>query len=139
MPAYDRYHEAVRNALIKDGWTITHDPLTLRLGERDLFVDLGAEQIIGAEKAARKIAVEVKTFLGTSAVTDLHEALEQFVLYQNVLAELEPQRELYLAVPEVAAQGIFQEEIGALVLRRQSVPLLSFDPEEQEVRRWILP
>ena len=139
MPAYDRYHEAVRNALIKDGWTITHDPLTLRLGERDLFVDLGAEQIIGAEKAARKIAVEVKTFLGTSAVTDLHEALGQFVLYQDVLAELDPQRELYLAVPEAAAQGIFQEKIGALVLRRQSVPLLSFDPEEQEVRRWILP
>ena len=137
MPAYDRYHEAVRNALIKDGWTITDDPLTLSVGKRTLYVDLGAEQIIGAEKAARKIAVEVKTFLGTSAVTDLHEALGQFVLYQDVLAELEPQRELYLAVPEAAAQGIFQEEIGALVLRRQSVRLLSFDPEEQEVRRWM--
>lgn len=81
--------------------------------------------------------MEVKTFLGTSAVTDLHEALGQFVLYQDVLAELEPQRELYLAVPEAAAQGIFQEEIGTLVLRRQGVRLLSFDPEEQEVRQWI--
>ncbi len=112
MPAYDRYHEAVKNALIKDGWTITHDPLTLRLGKRDLFVDLGAEQVIGAEKEAQRIAVEVKTFLGTSAITDLREALGQFVLYQDVLAELEPQRELYLAVPESAAQGIFKRRSG---------------------------
>jgi hypothetical protein len=26
MPAKDTYHNAVENALIKDGWTITHDP-----------------------------------------------------------------------------------------------------------------
>lgn len=52
MPAYDRYHEAVRNALVKDGWTITDDPLTLSVGKRSLYVDLGAEQIISAEKEA---------------------------------------------------------------------------------------
>ncbi len=34
MPARDFYHDAVKNALTKDGWTITHDPLTLRWGER---------------------------------------------------------------------------------------------------------
>ncbi len=111
MPARDIYHEAVKNALVKDGWTITHDPLTIRVGERNLFVDLGAEQIIGAEKEARKIAVEVKTFSGLSDVTDLHEALGQFVLYREVLAEMQPERELYLAVPEAAAEGIFQEEV----------------------------
>lgn len=54
MPAYDRYHQAVRNALIKDGWTITDDPLALSVGKRTLYVDLGAEQILGAEKAARR-------------------------------------------------------------------------------------
>ncbi|MGD2183210.1 element excision factor XisH family protein [Lusitaniella coriacea LEGE 07167] len=26
MPAKDTYHDAVKNALIKDGWTITADP-----------------------------------------------------------------------------------------------------------------
>jgi len=87
MPAYDRFHNAARNALIKDGWTITDDPLTLRIGERKLYVDLGAEQIIGAVKEARKIAVEVKTFASLSEITDLHEALGQFVLYHEVLAE----------------------------------------------------
>ncbi len=38
MPARDLYHDIVRTALVKDGWTITHDPLTLRWGRTDLFV-----------------------------------------------------------------------------------------------------
>lgn len=43
MPARDRYHDEVRRALIADGWQVTDDPLRLRWGKRDLFVDLGAE------------------------------------------------------------------------------------------------
>ncbi len=64
MPARDLYHDTVKNALVKDGWTITHDPLTLEVASTRLFVDLGAEQVIGAEKGLRKIAVEIKTFRG---------------------------------------------------------------------------
>jgi hypothetical protein len=48
MPARDKYHDAVRNALIKDGWTITHDPLRLVWGKRDMYVDLGAKKLLGA-------------------------------------------------------------------------------------------
>ena len=66
MPARDIYHEAVKNALVKDGWTITDDPLTLELDGERLFVDLGAERVIGAEKGLRKIAVEIITFGGPS-------------------------------------------------------------------------
>ncbi|HAX76056.1 MAG TPA: fatty-acid synthase [Cyanobacteria bacterium UBA11372] len=32
MPAKDLYHDTVRTALIKDGWTITDDPFKLRVG-----------------------------------------------------------------------------------------------------------
>ena len=39
MPAKDIYHDAARNALLKDGWTITHDPYTLTFGQRNVFVD----------------------------------------------------------------------------------------------------
>ncbi len=42
MPALDRHHEAVRNALTKDGWTITADPLTLQVAEDRVLIDLGA-------------------------------------------------------------------------------------------------
>ena len=38
MPAKDIYHETVKNALIKDGWTITDDPLKLTIGSRSLYV-----------------------------------------------------------------------------------------------------
>ena len=71
MPAKDIYHNTVRTALEKDGWTITNDLLTLEIGDRSLFVDLGAEKILAAEKQGRKIAVEVKSFLSFSPVHDL--------------------------------------------------------------------
>ena len=64
MPARDLYHNIVKRALIKDGWTITHDPYTLSFGQKDVFVALGAERPIAAEKGDEKIAVEVKTFEG---------------------------------------------------------------------------
>ena len=98
MPAKDLYHDAIKAALTKDGWTITDDPLTLRWGPKDLFVDLGAEKLLTAEKAGRKIAVEIKSFLGQSDVEDLRNALGQYVLYQQVLEEVEPDREIYLAI-----------------------------------------
>ncbi len=100
MPARDRYHNQVRNALVKDGWVITHDPLRLSWGLKDMYVDLGAELLLAAEKGARKIAVEVKTFGGLSEMDDLEKAIGQFVLYHDVLARVEPDRELYLAIPE---------------------------------------
>jgi hypothetical protein len=50
MPARDIYHNSVKNALIKDGWTITHDPYTLTFGLRDVFVDIGAERMLALSK-----------------------------------------------------------------------------------------
>ena len=68
MPARDFYHDAVRNALIKDDWMITDDPYPLKLGQKDLFIDLGAEKILAAEKGSDKIAVEIKSFVGRSVI-----------------------------------------------------------------------
>jgi hypothetical protein len=38
MPAKDIYHETVKAALIKDGWTITDDPLNLKIGTRNTAI-----------------------------------------------------------------------------------------------------
>jgi hypothetical protein len=55
--AKDKYHEQVKAALINDGWAITHDPLTIAIGRRKGFIDLGAEKtIIAAERDEEKIA-----------------------------------------------------------------------------------
>ena len=86
MPAKDLFHDCVRHALIRDGWTITHDPLRLTWGGKDLYVDLGAERLMAAEKSGQRIAVEIKSFVGDSGVDDLEKAVGQYVLYRAVLA-----------------------------------------------------
>lgn len=137
MPAKDIYHDAVKTALIKDGWTITQDLLSLRIGKKDLFIDLGAEKLLAAQKASDKIAVEVKSFIGPSEIRDLENALGQFVLYQNALSLVEPDRILYLAIREAVYLDLFEEEIGKMLLERNVIKLLSFNPEQEVITRWI--
>lgn len=138
MPAKDLYHDTVKTALIKDGWTITKDPLTLTIGTRPALVDLGADKLFAAEKDARKIAVEIKSFLSPSPMNDLEKAIGQFLLYSDILSEQEPDRSLYLAIPIAAYRGIFSEEVGQLILkRRPEFKLLVFNPIIQEVSQWI--
>ena len=96
MPAKDLYHEVVKTALIKDGWTITDDPFRIRLARgRNLFVDLGAERLLAADRSTERIAVEVKSFTRPSDMKDLEEALGQFVLYARLLIRHAPERTLF--------------------------------------------
>lgn len=137
MSARDRYHPHVRHALEKDGWTITDDPLRLRIGRKDLYVDLGAERVLAAIKGNHKIAVEIKTFCGDSEMKDLEEAIGQYILYLDVMEVIEPDRELYLAIPQQTFDDIFQDEIGKVLLAKKRMRLLIFDPESEMVQQWI--
>jgi hypothetical protein len=137
MSARDRYHDCVRSALIKDGWVITHDPLRLSWGGKDLYVDLGAEELMGAEKGGRSIAVEIKSFLGRSEIDDLEKALGQFSLYRVMLALSHPGRNLFLAVPEEAMRDVFDEPIGRLVIQEFAIQVFGFDPIAEVITRWI--
>ena len=137
MPALDRDHAIVRNALVKDGWTITDDPLTIRVGRRKLFADLGAERLLSAQKGTRKIAVEIKTFGRVSTIEDLEDAVGQFVVYRDVLAEADPDREAYVAVPHETLTGIFSEEIGLILLRRGSIRVFGYDPDRETITAWL--
>ncbi len=75
MPARDTFHELVRAALENEGWTITHDPYHIDLGFVDFYIDLGAEQLLAAIKDGKKIAVEIKTFLAASTISEFHIAI----------------------------------------------------------------
>ncbi len=70
MPVRDLNHDMVRNALRKDGWTITHDPYVIGYGDMTLFADLGAERTLAAERDGERIVVEIKSFPGPSPVRD---------------------------------------------------------------------
>jgi hypothetical protein len=138
VPAQNIYHDVVIHALATDGWTITHDPLTLSFGGKDLFVDLGAERTaIAAERGGQKIAVEIQSFLSPSPVRDLQEAVGQYEIYRAVLAETEPERLLYLAVPRRVYEGLLSERFGQLILTRLSLRLLVFDEQRERVIQWI--
>ncbi len=138
MPAKDFYHNTVVNALIKDGWTITDNPLYLRLTKgKKLFIDLGAQQLIAAEKGLEKIAVEIKSFRKASDMKDLEEALGQFVLYNRVLSRYQPDRKLYLAVTEEVRKSVFEEEAGQILIEDNLIKLFTFDPIKEVIVKWI--
>lgn len=80
--ARDLFHNSVRTALEKEGWTITHDPYHLRYSVADIYINPAAEETLAAEKDGRKIAVEIKSFMGASAISEFHKALGQFLKYQ---------------------------------------------------------
>ena len=137
MPARNIYHDAVVQALTADGWTITHDPLTLSFGGKDLFIDLGAEQVaLAAEREGRRIAVEIQRFLSPSPVRSLQEAVGQYDIYRLVLAETEPERVAYLAVPRRVYEGLLTEQFGQFVVTRLQLKLLVFDEQQRRVIRW---
>jgi len=100
MSAKDIIHDAVKNALIKDGWTITDDPYVIEYAEVTLYADLGAEHPIAAERGKQKIVVEVKSFISASFMQDLKEAVGQYVIYLGYLEASEPERKLYMAISE---------------------------------------
>ena len=136
MPAKDLYHNAVRTALEKDGWIITDDPLVLTLGLRSVFVDLGAEKLIAAERGTDKIAVEVKSFLSPSPISDLEIAWGQYFLYARTLQRKEHDRAIYLAVTETVFQTLFTEEAGQLLLAEPGFRLIVFDSNAEEILQW---
>lgn len=81
--------------------------------------------------------MEIKSFLKPSPVTDLGEAIGQYGIYQSILSELEPERELYLAVPKRTYETILTEKLGRLVVKRWQIQLIVFDEENRRIIKWI--
>ena len=140
MPARDELHDCVRTALVKDGWTITADPLRLTWGLHSMYVDLAAaEPLVSAEKGGRNIAVEVKGFGGRSEVQDLEQALGQYLLYRSVLARTNLDHWLYLAVPAKPFEALFESPLGRIVREDYHLRLVVFDPDQEVIEQWINP
>jgi hypothetical protein len=135
--AKDLFHDAVRRGLEKDQWTVTDDPLELEWEEIVVKIDLAAERLIAAERGEEKIAVEIKSFIGTSAISDFHTALGQFLNYRIMLEVNEPDRLLYLAVPRETYQTFFQSRFAQIAIERYQLKLIVYDPIIEEVVQWI--
>lgn len=138
MSRKDFYHDRVRQALIREGWTITHAPYLFDT-DPELITDLGTERTIAAERENEKIAVEIKSFLGSSQVVDLQRAIGQYTLYEEFLKVQEPDRELYLAVPRYAFEDIFDREVGRVAIQKVGLKLIVFFPSGKEDLLWRKP
>jgi XisH protein len=137
MSAKDFFHDAVKSALQKDGWTITDDPLYLKFGDDQLRVDLAAERLIAAERDREKIAVEVKSFLSPSTISEFHTALGQFLNYRVVLQVQQPERTLYLAVTEEIYRSFFRRDLAQLSMQTYQIKLIVFKPVTEVILQWI--
>ncbi len=136
MPQRDIIHDAVRNALIKDGWTIIADPYTITYRRSQLYADLCAEQQedVGAK---RVIVVEVNSFLGASALNDFHAALGQYISYRDLLAEIGQPFQVYLAMSRQAYRTVFGVDAVQAITRRERLLLLVVDVQEEVITEWI--
>ncbi len=136
MPQRDFHHDAVKQALITDGWTVTHDPYTIAYGMRRGFVDLAAERLMAAEKNGQTIAVEVKSFVGASTVTQMEQALGQYLLYRSWLARTDPHRRLFLAIDQGVEHEVFTDISGRVLIEDYGLNLLIFDVTAQRILQW---
>ena len=137
MPAKDFYHDTVRTALEKDGWIITEDPLTLSIGSRSVYVDLGAKKLLAATKGELQIAVEIKSFIGNSPVRELETALGQYLIYPQILEDQKSDRTLYLAISQTVYLDLFSEAIGQMIVNKNHLNLVVFDIQTKEIVKWI--
>jgi hypothetical protein len=137
MPLRDNIHHAVKNALIKDEWTITADPYTIKYEEIKLFADLAAERSFLAERSGQKIVVEVKSFTSPSFMRDLEAALGQYIIYRNLLAITAPDYGLYLALNERTYIGFFQQKAIQFLLQQNQMRLIVVNVESEVITQWI--
>ena len=134
----DRFHFIVKAALIQEGWDITDDPLELKVGGVNMEIDLGAERIIAAEQAGVKIAIEVKSFLArASAISEFHRALGQFINYRTALRIDDPDRMLYLAIPDLSFNTFFKLDFTQTVITENNIKLLIYSPTQDSELTWI--
>ena len=135
--AKDIFHEHVKEALIKDGWRITHDPLKIAFKGKNIEIDLGAEPIFGAQREGKEIAVEVKSFVEKSLMYAFHKALGQFINYRRILKKTDANRTIFLAVPVDVFKDFFEHPFGKDAIEEEDLKVIVFDPMEKTIVAWI--
>lgn len=136
MPAKDAIHDAVKNALVKDGWTITDDPYIVHYAELDLYADMAAERPFAAARAGRKIVVEAKSFGGLSSIQELKLAVGQYLVYKGYLGVSAPDYKIYMAVPKSTFERFFALEAVRFITKLYDVHILVVNIDTEEVDQW---
>ncbi len=125
------FYETVRQALDKDGWTITAAPFVVEYEDLRLFADFGAA------KGARSIVVEVGRFNGPSFIGDFHKITGWYYNCRSLMFEAAPESRIYLAVSRQQWEGKFQRPAIQVIIANQKICFLIFDPLTQMIVKWV--
>ncbi|MHC5936520.1 XisH family protein [Nostoc sp.] len=137
MPAKDIYHDAVKNALIKDSWIIIAEPYFLQYEDAELYADLFVEKALLAEQEGRKIVVKIKSFISPSPMRDFENALGQYILYRDILQLASKNYKIYLAIRDTVFDTFFQRKSIQAVVKLQQIEFIIFNNEREEITLWI--
>lgn len=134
MPAKDRYHDAVKRALIRDGCKILSEQYFVGTDTRQFWVDLFVESAAGDQR----MLVEGKSFLpGESEIENLANAIGKYLIYEVAIALGGLQLPLYLAVPLPTFQGILQAPFVEDLRRKIHIRLIVADTVSEVIHQWI--
>ena len=137
MPTRDIYHDPMCNALRKDGWLITNDPLTIEYEDIHVFADLAAQRLLAAERDEQKIVVEIKSFLGRSPIRELETAIGQYIIYRTFLKQLAIERIVYLAITNRIYESFFRQAAIRTITQENQINLLVIDTQKEVIVKWI--
>jgi hypothetical protein len=137
MARRDVIHDAVKNALIKDGWQITADPYRIIYKDATLEADMRADKLIVATRENRSIVIEVKSFLRPSFIHEFLSACGQYQAYVFLLQEKQQPETVYMAVSDEIYRHEFQSEAVQVLIKRFALRLLVVDIEQEEIWQWI--
>jgi len=136
--AKDIYHQAIKNALVKDGWTITGDPYPLEYEDLELYPDLAVEKFISETQRQRKIIIEIKSFISLSLVKDFELSLGQYIIYRDLIRLLQDEyQEIYLAIKDEVYNTFFQRKSIQVLAKLNQLALLVVNIEKEEIVQWI--
>ena len=99
-------------------------------------IDLGAQRLLAATKDAETIAVEIKSFVNPSSISEFHIAVGQYFNYRRALRAQEPTRVLYLAVPSQTYDEFFRLRFIQEGVEEYQIYLLIYNVEARSIVRW---
>ena len=137
--AKDFIHYFVKEALIKEGWKVTDDPLSIILAEDETFfeVDLAIEKKSISKSINKILAIEIKSFQGGSIINAFHEALGQFLNYKAAIQEQNLGYDLFLAVSEIGWKKINSYKFIQRRIAQFGLQFLIVNTKNKTISKWI--
>jgi hypothetical protein len=81
--------------------------------------------------------VEIKSFLSESMPNEFHTALGQYLDYELGLEEQEPNRIIFLAIPDKIYHKIEKIPLLMKAINHYNLNIIVFDPITEIIEQWL--